>query len=67
MAGGSGVNGAFTQLTDRVRRLGGHAEAQDPNQASALRVKLMRAGFSSREAVAYYLGIRSALLVLATP
>jgi tight adherence protein C len=58
--------GAFAQLADRVRRLGGHAEAQDPNQASAMRVKLMRAGFSGREAVAYYLGVRSILLVLAT-
>jgi tight adherence protein C len=59
-------SGPFARLADRVRRLGGHAEAQDPNQASALRVKLMRAGFSSREAVAYYLGVRSILLVLAT-
>jgi tight adherence protein C len=49
-----------------VRRLGGHAEAQDPNQASALRVKLARAGFASKEAVAYYLGVRTILLVVAT-
>jgi tight adherence protein C len=58
--------GAFAQLAERVRRLGGLAEAQDPNQASALKVKLNRAGFSSREAVAYYLGVRSILLALAT-
>jgi tight adherence protein C len=58
--------GPFAQLTERVRRLGGHAEAQDPNQASALKVKLAHAGFSGREAVAYYLGVRSILLVLAT-
>lgn len=60
------VNRPFAELADRVRRLGGHAEAADPNQASALRVKLMRAGFASREAVAYYLGVRSVLLVVAT-
>jgi len=59
-------NGPFAQLTDRIRRLGGHAEAADPNQASALRSKLSRAGFASREAVAYYLGVRSVLLVVAT-
>jgi len=39
----SGEN-AFAQLTERIRRLGGHAEAADPNQASALRAKLARAG-----------------------
>lgn len=65
-ATGHAPSGAFAQLTDRIRRLGGHAEAQDPNQASALRVKLARAGFSGREAVAYYLGVRSIGLVLAT-
>ena len=57
---------AFAQLTDRIRRLGGVAETQDPNQASALRAKLNRAGFTSREAVAYYMGVRSVLLVVAT-
>ena len=60
------AHGAFGQLADRVRRLGGHAEASDPNQASVLRSKLTRAGFASREAVAYYLGVRSILLVMAT-
>lgn len=63
---GASRSSPFSQLTDRIRRLGGHAEAQDPNQASALRVKLNRAGFSSRDAVAYYLGVRSILLVIAT-
>jgi tight adherence protein C len=67
VAGGAAASsGAFAELTERIRRLGDHAEARDPNQASALRVKLMRAGFSSREAVAYYLGARSVLLVIAT-
>lgn len=65
MAGPS-TNAAFTQLAARVRKLGGQAEASDPNQASALRVRLTRAGFSSRQAVTYYLGIRSITMVLAT-
>ena len=38
----------------------------DPTQASALRTKLLRAGYSNREAVAYYLGVRSILLLIAT-
>jgi tight adherence protein C len=65
-ATGPAANGPFAALVERVRRLGGHAEAQDPNQASALRVKLARAGFSGKEAVAYYLGVRSLLLIAAT-
>ena len=58
--------GAFAQLADRVRRLGGQVQTSDPSQASALRAKLARAGFTSREAVAYYLGARSIMLVIAT-
>lgn len=55
----------LSRIADRVRRLG-QAEAQDPTQVSALRAKLARAGFTGREAVAYYLGARSILLVIAT-
>ncbi|MDR3513404.1 MAG: type II secretion system F family protein [Caulobacteraceae bacterium] len=65
-SGPRAATGPFAQLADRVRRLGGQVETQDPSQASALRTKLARAGFSSREAVAYYLGARSILLVIAT-
>ncbi len=57
---------AFSGLFGGVRRLGGRAEVQDPNQVSALRSKLMQAGFTSREAVAYYLGARSIALLAAT-
>jgi tight adherence protein C len=60
------ASGPFVDLVERVRRLGGQAEAMDPTQASALRSKLSRAGFSSREAVAYYLGVRSIMLLIAT-
>jgi tight adherence protein C len=57
---------AFAGLFGGVRRLGGNAESQDPSQVSALRNKLMQAGFTSREAVAYYLGARSIALIVAT-
>jgi tight adherence protein C len=60
------TGGPFAVLAERVRRLGDQVETQDPSQTSALRAKLMRAGFSSREAVAYYLGARSILLLIAT-
>jgi tight adherence protein C len=57
---------AFSGLFGGVRRLGGRTEGQDPTQVSALRNKLMQAGFTSREAVAYYLGVRSIALIAAT-
>jgi tight adherence protein C len=57
---------AFSGLFGGVRRLGGQSQSQDPNQVSALRTKLMQAGFTSREAVAYYLGARSIALIAAT-
>jgi len=67
-AGGAapGPLGAITELQRGVRRLGDQVENRDPSQMSALRNKLMQAGFTSREAVAYYLGARSIALVLAT-
>jgi tight adherence protein C len=61
-----GSLGAFSGLAGGVRRLGGKVEDQDPSQLSALRNKLMHAGFTSREAVAYYLGVRSIALIAAT-
>ncbi|HEY3886977.1 MAG TPA: type II secretion system F family protein [Caulobacteraceae bacterium] len=57
---------AFSGLVGGVRRLGGQTQTQDPSQVSALRNKLMQAGFTSREAVAYYLGARSIALIAAT-
>jgi tight adherence protein C len=58
--------GAFAGLVGGVRRLGGRPEDQDPSQVSALRSKLMQAGFTSREAVGYYLGARSIAIIAAT-
>jgi len=57
--------GAFSGLATGVRRLGA-LEGQDPSQLSALRNKLIQAGFPAKEAVAYYLGARSICLIAAT-
>lgn len=56
---------AFAGLATGVRRLGA-LEGQDPSKLSALRNKLIQAGFPAKEAVAYYLGARSLCLIAAT-
>ncbi|HXQ12310.1 MAG TPA: type II secretion system F family protein [Caulobacteraceae bacterium] len=61
-----GAFGAFSGLAGGVRRLGDRVEGQDPSQVSALRNKLMQAGFTGREAVAFYLGVRTIALIAAT-
>jgi tight adherence protein C len=48
-----------------VKRLGDGAALRDPNQVSALRFKLIQAGFASREAVPIFLGAKLACLALA--
>jgi hypothetical protein len=48
-----------------VKRLGDGAVLRDPNQVSALRFKLMQAGWASREAVPIFLGAKLACLVAA--
>ncbi|HLK25971.1 MAG TPA: type II secretion system F family protein [Caulobacteraceae bacterium] len=57
---------ALSGIAGGVRRLGDRVEGQDPTQLSALRNKLMQAGFVSKEAVAYYLGARTIALIAAT-
>jgi tight adherence protein C len=57
---------AFAGVLDGVRRLGDRGAISDPSKVSALRQKLMQAGFYSREAVTLYLGVRSVALVAAT-
>jgi tight adherence protein C len=52
-------------LATSVRRLGAIA-GQDPSEISALRNRLIQAGFTGKEAVAYYLGARSICLIAAT-
>jgi tight adherence protein C len=61
------VAGAMTQLTQGVRKLGGKVEEKekDLEAQSALRMKLVQAGFTSRDAVAIYLGARAIVLGVA--
>jgi tight adherence protein C len=49
-----------------VRQVGDRIAIQDPARISALRSKLMQAGFFSREAVTFYLGARVVAMGLAT-
>jgi tight adherence protein C len=60
------ASGPLAGLVGGVRRIGGRVEEQDPAQVSALRSRLMQAGFTGREAVALYLGARLVALVVAT-
>jgi tight adherence protein C len=48
-----------------VRRLGDRIAIQDPSQLSALRAKLVQAGYYSREAAAIYLGAKAACMIAA--
>ena len=57
---------AFDGLIGGVRKLGDRVESQDPSQLSALRQRLMLAGFVGQESVALYLGARSLALIAAT-
>lgn len=63
-AGAAGL--ALDSLVGGVRRLGDKVENRDPSQLSALRHRLMLAGFVGQEAVAFYLGARSLALLAAT-
>jgi tight adherence protein C len=66
-AGAAGTAGlALDGLAGGVRRLGDRVENRDPGQLSALRHRLMLAGFVGQEAVAFYLGARSLALIAAT-
>jgi len=52
-------------VVDKVRQLGDRMALQDPARTSALRQKLIQAGFFNREAVTYYLGARALCLAAA--
>ena len=56
------VSGAI----DSVRRVGDRIAIQDPARLSALRARLMQAGYFNREAVTLYLGVRVVALAVAT-
>ena len=72
LAGGGIVHGgsdtgaaAMAGMVSGVKRLGDRMAIQDPAQLSTIRAMLVRAGWYSREAVAFYLGAKAAALALA--
>ncbi len=56
---------AFAGILTGVRQLGDRVAIQDPAQVSALRARLIQAGFFSREAVTLYLGARAVAMIAA--
>jgi tight adherence protein C len=62
---GAGMSDALAGVVTGVRRLGDRIAIQDPSQLSALRAKLVQAGYYSREAAAIYLGARAAAMIAA--
>jgi tight adherence protein C len=61
---GPGVLGA--QVMGAVRRLGQQSAVRDPGKVSALRTKLMQAGYFNREAPVVFLGVNAAAMAIAT-
>jgi tight adherence protein C len=55
-----------SQLMSTVRRLGQQSAVRDPAKLSLLRSRLMQAGFYSKDAPVIFLGIKAALLAVAT-
>src|SRR6185312_9169022 len=62
---GGGVAEAFSGVVSGVRRLGDRIAIQDPAQLTALRARLVQAGYYSREAAAIYLGAKATLMIAA--
>ena len=62
-SGTGGVAEALSGVVGGVRRLGDRIAIQDPSQLSALRAKLVQAGYYSREAAAVYLGAKAATMI----
>jgi tight adherence protein C len=62
---GGGMSEAFSGVVGGVRRLGDRIAIQDPAQLTALRAKLVQAGYYSREAAAIYLGAKATLMIAA--
>ena len=54
------------RVTAGMLRLGQRSAVKDPAKLSVVRMKLMRAGFFSRESAGVYLGARAAALIAAT-
>ena len=64
--GPASPSGLMLGLSGAARRLGEQAAMANPSQLSALRSRLVRAGFFNRDAVVIYLGIRAAAMLAAT-
>jgi tight adherence protein C len=62
---GGGLPDALAGVVGGVRRLGDRMAIQDPAQLTALRARLVQAGYYSREAAAVYLGARAACMIAA--
>jgi tight adherence protein C len=62
---GGGIPEALSGVVSGVRRLGDRIAIQDPSQLTALRAKLVLAGYYSREAAAIYLGAKAACMIAA--
>lgn len=58
--------GVLSHVIQNAGAIGTRMAARDPEQMSALRLRLTRSGFLGRDAVAVYLGARVAALMLAT-
>lgn len=54
------------QMVSAVKRLGQQSAVRDPAQVSALRLKLMQAGFYHRDAPVVFLGVKAIALLIAT-
>ena len=65
-AGAAGAREVAFSVIDRVRRVGDLIAIQDPARISALRARLIQAGFFGRESVTLYLGGRAVALAIAT-
>jgi len=78
LAGVAGSDGPADRIVERpggaisgrvlatVRRLGQQSAVRDPAKVSLLRSRLMQAGFYNREAPVIFLGVKAAMLALAT-
>jgi len=60
------TTGAVTQIMKSAGQVGNRMAIRDPSQISAIRQKLIQAGYMSRESVAIYLGARLTCLIGAT-
>ncbi|MHB8528632.1 MAG: hypothetical protein ACYC8V_03860, partial [Caulobacteraceae bacterium] len=63
--GGGGALPGAAELVNGVRRIGHRMAITDPSKLSALRTRLVQAGFFSREAPAIYLGVRAVAMIAA--